>query len=91
VRVSVIWARVAPRVRPGSFDPADPSSPGYDWTAVDAAVRDLSSRGLRVLLNIWGAPGWAQGPGRASRRQTGFVAPRRRAAGALRGGRRCPL
>jgi len=63
VRVNVIWSRVAPRVRLASFDPADPSSPGYDWTAVDAAVRDISSRGLRVLLNIWGAPSWAQGQG----------------------------
>jgi hypothetical protein len=63
VRVNVTWAQVAPRVRPASFDPADASSPGYDWTAVDAAVRDLSSRGLQVLLNIWGAPTWAQGSG----------------------------
>ncbi|MGZ4250939.1 MAG: hypothetical protein ACXVUE_21865, partial [Solirubrobacteraceae bacterium] len=63
VRVNVIWSRVAPRIRPGSFDPADPSSPGYDWTTVDAAVRNLSSRGIQVLLNFWGAPTWAQGPG----------------------------
>ena len=63
VRVNVIWSRVAPRIRPGSFDPADPSSPGYDWTAVDAAVRDISGRGLRVLINIWGAPTWAQAHG----------------------------
>jgi hypothetical protein len=63
VRVNVIWSRVAPRIRPGSFDPTNPSSPGYDWAALDAAVRDISSRGLRVLLNIWGAPSWAQAQG----------------------------
>jgi hypothetical protein len=63
VRVNVVWSRVAPENRPPSFQPADPSSPGYDWTTVDAAVRNLSSHGIRVLLNIWGAPTWAQGPG----------------------------
>ena len=63
VRVNVTWSRVAPHIRPASFDPSDPTSPGYDWTAVDAAVRDLSGRGLQVLLNVWGAPTWAQGPG----------------------------
>jgi hypothetical protein len=63
VRVNVTWSQVAPRVRPASFDPADPLSPGYNWSAVDAAVRDLSGRGLQALLNIWGAPTWAQAAG----------------------------
>ncbi|HET6864311.1 MAG TPA: hypothetical protein VFH80_00230 [Solirubrobacteraceae bacterium] len=62
VRINVIWSQVAPSVRPASFAPADPSSPGYNWTAVDAAVRALSGQGLQVLLNITGAPTWAEGP-----------------------------
>jgi hypothetical protein len=61
VRVNVIWSQVAPLVRPASFAPADPSSPGYDWSAVDATVRTLSGQGLQVLLNITGAPTWAEG------------------------------
>jgi hypothetical protein len=62
VRVNVVWSEVAPTVRPASFAPADPSSPGYDWSAVDGAVRALAGNGLQVLLNITGAPTWAEGP-----------------------------
>jgi hypothetical protein len=62
VRVNAVWSKIAPRNPPPGFNPAVSSSPGYDWTAIDAAVRDLSSRGLQVLLNVWGAPTWAEGP-----------------------------
>ena len=62
VRVNLTWSEVAPIEPPSSFDPADPASPGYDWSAVDTSVRDLTSQGLQVLLNITGAPTWAEGP-----------------------------
>jgi hypothetical protein len=62
VRLNLVWSQVAPRVRPASFAPADPSSPGYDWSTVDAAVRALAGQGLQPLLNITGAPAWAEGP-----------------------------
>ncbi|MGN6869072.1 MAG: hypothetical protein ACTHMY_11795 [Solirubrobacteraceae bacterium] len=62
VRINVLWSQVAPRVRPPLFDPADPSSPGYNWTTVDATVRGLAGHGLQVLLNITDAPSWAEGP-----------------------------
>jgi len=62
VRVNVVWSQVAPLDPPPSFNPADPASPGYDWSAVDTSVRDLTSQGLQVLLNITGAPTWAEGP-----------------------------
>ena len=61
VRVNLTWSKVAPVVRPPSFDPSDPSSPGYNWTAIDATVRGLASHGLQVLLNVTGAPAWAEG------------------------------
>ena len=60
VRVNLTWFQVAPAVPTASFAPSDPSSPGYNWTSIDATVRDLASQGLEVLLNIWGAPTWAQ-------------------------------
>jgi hypothetical protein len=66
VRVDVSWNLVAPKVRPPSFNPADPSSPGYDWSAVDAAVRDVNAGHMRVLLTLLGAPRWAEGPGMPS-------------------------
>ena len=62
VRVNVTWSEVAPIEPPASFDAADPASPGYNWSAIDTSVRDLTSQGLRVLLNITGAPAWAEGP-----------------------------
>jgi hypothetical protein len=61
VRVNLVWSAVAPPVRPDGFAPADPTSPGYDWSTVDASVRALAGRGLQVLLNITGAPTWAEG------------------------------
>lgn len=61
VRIGVTWALVAP-TRPA--DARDPGSPEYRWLAVDAAVRDASARGLRVLLTLSGAPRWAEGGGR---------------------------
>jgi hypothetical protein len=61
VRVNLTWSLVAPRVRPAGFTPADPASPGYDWSTVDATVRALAAHGLQVLLNITNAPTWAEG------------------------------
>lgn len=63
VRVNVYWDNVAPAVRPAGFDPSNPSSPGYDWTSIDTAVRDLSAGHMKVLLTIFDAPAWAEGPG----------------------------
>jgi hypothetical protein len=62
VRVDVYWSQVAPKARPAAFAPANPSSPGYNWSSIDAAVRGLSSHGLRVLITIENAPAWAEGP-----------------------------
>ena len=70
-----MWSQVAPLVPSPSFDPADPSSPGYDWSATDAAVRDLSSHGLQVLLNLTGAPTWAEGPAAPAGTQPGTWRP----------------
>jgi hypothetical protein len=66
VRVDAAWLDIAPTRRPRGFDPSDPASPGYDWTTLDAEIRAMSSHGLRVLLMLFGAPRWAQGPGRPS-------------------------
>ena len=64
VRVNVEWSRVAPVRRPRGFNASDPASPGYDWSAIDGPVKDLSAHGLGALLNITNAPAWAQGPHR---------------------------
>lgn len=75
VRVNVLWSEVAPRTRPANFRASDPSSPGYDWASVDAAVRDLTSRGVAPLLNVALAPTWAEGPRRPRSAQPGTWRP----------------
>jgi hypothetical protein len=74
-RISVGWSVIAPATRPPGFSPASPTSPGYNWTATDAAVRALSSQGLQVLINITSAPSWAEGPHRPASAQPGSWRP----------------
>src|SRR5436305_1954139 len=75
VRVNVSWAAVAPSSRPPGFDATDPTSPGYAFSTVDAEVRALSAAGLQVLINITGAPSWAEGPNRPSNVRPGTWKP----------------
>jgi len=58
VRTLVTWAHVAPR-RPAR--PADPFDPAYNFDDLDEFVRNTQSRGLEVLMTIWGTPRWANG------------------------------
>lgn len=62
VRVNALWSEVAPATPPPGFNPANPGSPDYNWSALDAAVRDLTTHGLKVLITVGNAPTWAEGP-----------------------------
>jgi hypothetical protein len=62
VRLAVSWSAVAPATRPPGFDAAADSSPAYDWTPVDAAVRQLTAEGFTVFIQLQSAPTWAEGP-----------------------------
>lgn len=75
VRVNVLWSQVAPSTPPPGFAPANPSSAGYRWASVDAAVRNARSHGLQVLINISDAPTWAEGPGKPAGTQPGTWKP----------------
>ena len=56
VRVFVQWSRVAPqptsRERPAGFDPANPDSPGYDWSSYDALVERARRHGLKLYFSL---------------------------------------
>jgi hypothetical protein len=53
------WDQVATRRPP---HPTDPSDPAYRWPAViRQAIRQASRFHMRVLLQITGTPGWANG------------------------------
>lgn len=64
--IYVNWASIAPSSKPLGFVPSNPVDSNYDWSTIDAAVRDASSRGLTPLLAVTRAPSWAEGPGRPS-------------------------
>jgi hypothetical protein len=64
--IFVSWDAVAPTSKPLGFVPSNPTDPHYNWSAIDAAVRDASARGLTPLLAVTRAPSWAEGPGRPS-------------------------
>jgi hypothetical protein len=57
-RAVVTWADVAKK-KPAN--PANPLDPAYKLDDVDQLVRDAQSRGMEVLLTIWGTPRWANG------------------------------
>jgi hypothetical protein len=79
IRIAVSWPGIAP-TRPAR--PADPADGAYDWVALDAAVAQVETRGLDVLLAIDQTPGWAQGRNRP-RRYSGNYKPNARAVGAF--------
>jgi hypothetical protein len=54
------WARVAPQQPPASWDPTNPMDPGYDWEEIDLWVIHAVQAGLEPVLQVWGAPLWAQ-------------------------------
>jgi hypothetical protein len=81
VRVTVDWAAVAPVVKPHGFDQQDPASPYYAWASIDALVRALSARGLAIVIEINGAPAWAEGTRRPPSSDAGTWRPSAQAFG----------
>src|SRR4051794_17538370 len=56
VKTSVYWYGIAPK-RPANA--ASPFDKSYNFADLDEFVRNANDRGLDVLLQIWGTPGWA--------------------------------
>ena len=64
VRVLANWGKIAPApgspAEPAGFDPTNPDAPGYDWSAMDAAVSAVSGAGMQLIVSITGpGPLWA--------------------------------
>jgi hypothetical protein len=57
-RAVVTWATVAPKKPKNAANPFDKA---YRLDDVDQLIRDAQSRGMEVLLTIWGTPKWANG------------------------------
>jgi hypothetical protein len=75
VRVNVKWATVAPTTRPSGFDASNPASPGYNWASLDSTVTQLAGHGIKVVLTIYDAPAWAEGPDAPAHFQPGTWKP----------------
>jgi Cellulase (glycosyl hydrolase family 5) len=61
VRLEVPWRSIAPATPTLEFVATDPTSPGYTWAGIDAAVEDAAASGLTPILDIVGTPEWAYG------------------------------
>lgn len=56
----VRWGSVAPDVPPAGFQPSNPAEPSYEWEDIDRWVSHAVAAGLTPVLQIRGAPLWAQ-------------------------------
>jgi hypothetical protein len=72
VRITVDWPRVAPADEPADWNPTDPLDPNYNWSEVDRQVVGATAAELEPLLQVYGAPTWAQG---CQSSNTAYVAP----------------
>lgn len=59
-RIIATWSAIAPSAPSSGFDAADPTSPEYSWGWLDDTVESAKAAGLTPILDIVGAPGWAQ-------------------------------
>jgi hypothetical protein len=57
VRLIESWSSLEPR-RPA--DPTDPADPAYQWAALDPQVEQAIAAGLVPVIDVSGAPRWAQ-------------------------------
>src|SRR5512144_264141 len=55
IRINAFWGDVAAS-KPAS--PTNPADPAYDFSGLDAAVKDASARGFTVMLTVLDAPSW---------------------------------
>ncbi len=78
-RITVDWRNVVAAAPPAGFDARDPSSPGYEFATIDAAVKGAVTAGLEPLLVVFHAPAFAEAPGRWPYAYLGSWAPDPRA------------
>ncbi|HET6998397.1 MAG TPA: hypothetical protein VFI03_07380 [Solirubrobacterales bacterium] len=60
VQLAVPWYDIAPDVQTPGWQPENPADPHYDWSYLDKGVVNAISAGLTPVLQVDGAPHWAQ-------------------------------
>jgi hypothetical protein len=56
IRTTAYWSSIAP-TRPANA--TNPFDPAYHFEDIDDLARSAASRGMAILLTIWGTPAWA--------------------------------
>jgi hypothetical protein len=54
------WGAIAPQKLPANWNPEDPADPNYEWKFFDIWVTNAVQAGLTPVLQIRGAPSWAE-------------------------------
>ena len=75
VRLNVRWALIAPKKPPAGFEAGNPAAAGYEWATLDAAVREATADGLKILFTVYEAPTWAEGEERRKNAEPGSWEP----------------
>ena len=60
VRITLFWQTIAPGAEPVLWDATNPADPNYRWEVADREIRQAVNNGLDPLVQIYGAPRWAQ-------------------------------
>jgi len=55
--------------------PRNPADQAYDFSELDAAITAAASRGRKVMLTVYSAPDWAEGPNRPAWARPGTWKP----------------
>lgn len=53
------WDKVAPPIKPAIWDPTNPADSHYDWGEVDQWINAVRGERLQPILQLYGAPEWA--------------------------------
>ena len=60
VELPAFWQEIAPAAEPTAWSPGDPGDPNYDWSTLDAGVSRAVDAGLTPMVQLAGAPSWAE-------------------------------
>jgi hypothetical protein len=71
--VEVDWVSYEPNAPAGGAYPTNPANPAYSgWSTLDTTVKTLESAGVKPMLLITDAPGWAEAGGVANPHTQGY-------------------
>jgi hypothetical protein len=61
LRINLYWGGRFGVAREKPAKATDPNDPAYDWEAYDRTIQYARQYGIKMVLSIFGTPGWANG------------------------------